>query len=166
VASAAAPPPAAPVNPCPDGHTNGLYGGVESPGSSVSLYNCPGALLGDPNETDTQTLNGCGKSNVETVLIHQDFHVHTMRLWIGAGKGSQFETGICLEVLSPAGSILKTFRKEWDKHLEEHYFDQHFPVDFTIPAGSTVRLSRDPHATITCGDGTKTCVTQEGAELN
>jgi hypothetical protein len=116
-------------------------------------------------ETDTQSLESCGKDQVVTVTTTQDIHVHSIRLWIGAGVTSKFETGICLEVIPPSGSGYKAFHREWDKHVEEHYADQPFSVDFIIPAGSLVRLSREPHATIECPASSAACATQEMAEL-
>ena len=92
-----------------------------------------------------------------------DFHVHAIRLWIGASTNTRFETGVNLEIIGPDGRY-KRFVREWDKHIEEHYNDAPFTVDFIIPAGSKVVLSRDPHSTISCNDGFG-CLTQEMAEL-
>lgn len=148
----------------------------ESPGSYVAVIDTACALLGAGGETDTQRLDSCGVNQVITIVTTKDIHVHSIRLWIGAGFGSKFETGVCLEVIT-AGAVTHTFRQEWDKHIEEHYNDAPFPVDFIIPAGSTVRLSRDPHSTISCLDGVNAsgvadgktqgqCATQEMAELH
>lgn len=161
---------------CPN--SNGKFGSMlESPGSNIALLDTACALLGVPQpiETDTQTLDSCGKDQVVSLVTVRDIHVHSIRLWIGAGFGSKFETGSCLEIIT-AGIITKTFHKEWDKHIEEHASDQPFSVDFVIPAGSTVRLSRDPHSVISCLDGVNAqgvadgktqgqCATQEMAEL-
>lgn len=161
----AAPPP---VDVCAAGFASGDYGAKESPGSYIALVNCPLALLGAPGETDTQTLTSAGKNNVVSMTTTADFHAHSIRLWIGAGVGSRFETGVNLEVITPTGSY-KRFIREWDKHVEEHFQDQPFAVDFIIPAGSTVRLSRDPHSAGPCGDSIAgapgTCLTQEMVEL-
>lgn len=161
---------------CPN--LNGKFGTAsEVPGSDIALLDTACQLLGVPQpiETDTQTLDSCGKDQVVTILTTRDIHIHSIRLWIGAGFGSKFETGSCLEVIT-AGVVTKTFHKEWDKHIEEHSPDAPFSVDFIIPAGSTVRLSRDPHSVILCNDGVNAqgvadgktqgaCATQEMAEL-
>lgn len=105
----------------------------------------------------------------------QDVHVHAIRLWIGADIGSRMVTGMCLEVIPPAGiSGYKAFHNEWDKHIEEHSSDHPFAVDFIFPAGSVVRLSREPHSVGFGPDGgfvgckdfpLNNCATQEIAEL-
>ena len=161
----ASPPP---VDVCTSGYANGDYGAKESPGSYIALVNCPLGLLGASGETDTQTLTSAGKNNVVTLTTTEDFHVHSIRLWIGAGNGSRMETGVNLEITTPSGRY-KRFIREWDKHIEEHFQDQPFTVDFIIPAGSIVRLSRDPHSAGPCNDtiagAPGTCLTQEMAEL-
>lgn len=156
---------------------NGTFGQAkEIPGSNIALVDNPCSLIvPQPIETDMQTLDSCGKDQAVSVPVTQDIHVHSMRLWIGASIFTKFETGVCVEVITN-GVVKKTFHREWDKHVEEHYSDQPFSVDFIIPAGSTVRLSRDPHATFSCLDGINsgglvdgktqgTCLTQEMAEL-
>lgn len=159
-----------PAPPYAGGCTNALgkFGDAkEFPGSYIALADTACSLLvPQPPETDTQQLDSCGKDQVVTVTTTRDIHVHSIRLWIGAGTGSRFETGMCLEVVPPTGSGYKAFHKEWDKHIEEHASDQPFAVDFIIPAGSLVRLSREPHATINCSDPPgNNCATQEMAEL-
>ncbi len=162
----AGPPTAAYIGGCPN--ALGKFGEAkEYPGSYIQLVDTACSLIvPQPPETDTQTLDSCGKDQVVTVTTTQVIHVHSIRLWMGAGIGSKFETGICLEVVPPAGSGYKAFHREWDKHVEEHYADQPFAVDFIIPAGSLVRLSREPHSTIECKDiPASNCATQEMAEL-
>jgi len=172
----AAPPPAPYPGGCPS--ASGSFGdSKEVPGSNIALLDTPCGLIPVPKpiETDTQTLDSCGKDQVVTQAVTQDIHVHAIRLWIGASLFTKFENGVCLEVVTN-GVVTKTFRREWDKHVEEHYDDAPFPVDFIIPAGSVVRLSRDPHSTSSCLDGvnsqgvvdgktTGVCLTQEMAEL-
>jgi hypothetical protein len=157
-----------PVDVCAAGFAKGDYGAKESPGSYIALVNCPAALLLTNDETDTQTLTSCGKNNVVSMTTTQDIHVHSIRLWIGAGVGSRMETGVCLEVIT-SGVVKWQFHREWDKHIEEHFPDQPFAVDLVIPANSTVRLSRDPHSAGPCNDSIAgapgTCLTQEMVEL-
>ncbi|HEV7672994.1 MAG TPA: hypothetical protein VGQ12_00545 [Candidatus Angelobacter sp.] len=163
----AGPPPAPYGGGCPN--TSGAFGTTkEAPGSYIALLDnaCPLFGVPQPIETDTQTLDSCGKDQVVTVTTTKDIHVHSIRLWIGAGTTSRFETGVCLEVIPPAGLPgYKSFHREWDKHVEEHYTDQPFPVDFIISSGSLVKLSRDPHSTIDCPASSASCATQEMAEL-
>jgi hypothetical protein len=161
----AGPPPYA--GGCPN--TSGAFGTAkEAPGSYIALLDnaCSLSAVPQPIETDTQTLDSCGKDQVVTITTTQDIHVHSIRLWIGAGVTSRFETGVCLEVVPPPGLPgYKAFHREWDKHVEEHYADQPFAVDFIIRAGSVVRLSRDPHSTSACPATSFACATQEMAEL-
>ena len=172
----AAPPPLPYAGGC--ANSQGLFGTTkESPGSYLALLDTACGLFGIPQpiETDTQTLDSCGKDQVVTVTTSQDIHVHAIRLWIGAGVGSLFETGVCLEIIPPPGTAgYKAFHSEWDKHKEEHRSDQPFAVDFIIPAGSVVSLSREPHSAGFGPDGgfvgckdfpTNNCATQEMAEL-
>ena len=171
-APAPPPPPPTPASITP------VYGAREYPGSYIALVNPPSGLLGDPNETDTQSLVTNGQSNPVSITTSADIHVHAIRLWIGAGVWSTFETGVNLEIIPPGGpgaQGYKRFTREWDKHVEEHFQDQPFAVDFVIPAGYVVRLSRDPHTTVSCMDGVGgpnpighnpgNCATQEMAEL-
>jgi len=143
----------------------GFQTAKEVPGSNIALVDYPCALLGAGGETDIQRLDSCGVNQVVSLVTTRDIHVHSIRLWIGAGVGSKFENGVCLEIVT-AGIVTKTFHKEWDKHIEEHFSDAPFAVDFIIPAGSTVRLSRDPHSAIACNDAPdNSCLTQEMSEL-
>lgn len=142
---------------------------AEIPGHHLELVTVPCALLGAGGETDMQRLDSCGVNNVVSLTTTQDIHVHSIREWMGSGNGATFENGMCLEVIT-GGVVTQRFRKEWDKHVEEHASDTPFAVDFIIPAGSVVRLSREPHSTIACNDGPNgipgACVTQEMAELS
>jgi hypothetical protein len=138
----------------------------EYPGSYIELVDYPAPLWSvvAPIETNQQTLDSAGHDQVVTITTTQSIHVKSIRLWIGAGYGSKFETGINLEIITPGH--YKRFIREWDKHVEEHYDDAPFPIDLVIPAGSVIRLSRDPHAYISCDDPpNKDCATQEMAQL-
>lgn len=163
---AAPPPPPAPVTTgCndPTFHTSS-----ESPGSYIELLDFPCALLGNTSATSIQTLDSAGKDQVVQITTTAPIHIHSIRLWIGAGIGGTFETGVNLELIPPAGEPgYKRFVREWDKHIEEHFDDRPFPVDINLQtSGWIIRLSRDPHSTIVCNDfPVKTCITQEMAQL-
>jgi hypothetical protein len=140
----------------------------EHPGSEINLIDYPCALLLNTSATSIQSLDSAGKDQVVELTTTAPIHIHSIRLWIGAGIGSTFETGINLELIPPAGQKgYKRFIREWDKHKEEHFDDAPFPVDINLDAaGWLIRLSRDPHSTIACNDiPAKTCVTQEMAQL-
>jgi uncharacterized protein YceK len=140
----------------------------EYPGSYIALVDVPCQLKGIPPPifTGGQLLDSAGKDQVVTIVTTADLHARTIRLWIGADSGALFETGINLEIIPPGGVGYKRFLREWDKHVEEHFDDTPFPVDFDIPAGSTIRLSRDPHGVISCNDAPVfNCTTQEMAQI-
>lgn len=140
----------------------------ESPGSYIALVDVPCQLKGIPPPifTGGQLLDSAGKDQVVTIVTTAPLHAHSIRMWIGADSGALFETGINLEIVPPGGVGYKRFLREWDKHVEEHFDDAPFPVDFIIPAGSTIRMSRDPHGIISCNDAPVfDCMTQEMAQI-
>lgn len=162
------------VNGCAN---NPLFGdkfgeAVEHPGSQIDLVDTACSLLAAQGitATGTQTLHNCGRDQVvELPTTTADFRVIAIKLWIGADANAFFESGVCLEIFGSDGTY-HNFVSEWDKHIEGYRPDTPFQVDLFIPAGSRIRLSRDPHGTIKCTDiGANNepmgCLTQESATL-